>query len=653
VSSFSTFIDIGWPGIVTLGCVIVILSQLDPRFWWARAFAIGVSMVLSARYLFWRVTETLPSQALDVSYPLGVVFLCIEATAVLAGMISVFLLVRTTNRTPEVDARLAARPPQKAWPRVDVLICTYNEEEAILERTIVGALGQDYPGLRVWVLDDGRRSWLEELCRRLECGYITRSDNAHAKAGNINNALRHLAGLPDKPDFVSILDADFVPTPRFLKRALSLMDDDVAVVQTPQHFVNPDPIQLNLSAAAVWPDEQRYFFDVVMPSLDGWNQAFCCGTSSVIRYEALMGIGGFPTDSVTEDYLVTLRMKEAGLRTVYLNEPLTFGLAPEGLKEYITQRGRWCLGFMQIFRGRSGPFSRQTTLGLADRAMLVLTFVNWAAVYAVKPFAFIVPSSFLLFGVVAVHADVWEMSSHFLPYFVWNAATLTWLAKGRWMVVMSEVCQLIAAPTVLKAVVVGTLKPKGHKFKVTAKGGDRSRGFVQWSMLSTYLALLAFTFVAIAWGFLVEFQYQQPKYAAMALFWSWYNAMLLVVTCIVCIEKPRRRLAERFRTSDRVVCMAPDGDRTFTLKDISIGGASVSGLAPGPVGSTCQWRFGSNEIEATVVRILPDGFSLRFDDSLATRAKMIRHFYAGAYIKPLEQVRPALLARALAARLLG
>ena len=88
---------------------------------------------------------------------------------------------------------------------------------------------------------------LKALCEEHGCGYITRYDNAHAKAGNINNALRHLAALPEPPDFIAILDADFVPKPAFLTRALSLMhEEDIGVVQTPQHFFNPDPIQTNL-----------------------------------------------------------------------------------------------------------------------------------------------------------------------------------------------------------------------------------------------------------------------------------------------------------------------------------------------------------------------------------------------------------------------
>ena len=266
-----------------------------------------------------------------------------------------------------------------ATPLVDVLICTYNEEAAILERTIVGALAQTYPNFRVWLLDDGRRPEIAALCGALGCFYLTREDNRHAKAGNINAAIRTLTALNVRPDFVAILDADFVPFPKFVERAMALHKaPDVGIVQTPQHFINPDPIQTNLDLAALWPDEQRFFFDTVMASKDAWDQAFCCGTSSIIRFEPLVRIGGFPTDSVTEDFLLSLRFKEAGYSTVYLNEPLSLGLAPEGLREYLTQRGRWCLGFMQIIRGKSGPFSRSANLSLMDRVVLVENFLAWS-----------------------------------------------------------------------------------------------------------------------------------------------------------------------------------------------------------------------------------------------------------------------------------
>src|SRR3546814_13557414 len=72
----------------------------------------------------------------------------------------------------------------------------------------------DYPQdkLRVWLLDDGRRGEFRQFAEEAGCGYITRDHNAHAKAGNLNNALKHTAG-----DLLAIFDSDHVPTRAFLQ----------------------------------------------------------------------------------------------------------------------------------------------------------------------------------------------------------------------------------------------------------------------------------------------------------------------------------------------------------------------------------------------------------------------------------------------------
>ena len=83
-------------------------------------------------------------------------------------------------------------------------------------------------------------------------------------------------------------------------------------MQTPQHFINPDPIQTNLAIAGTWPDEQRYFFDVLMAAKDAWGLRLLL--RHLVRHphsSRCTRIGGFPTDSVTEDYLLTLRLRRS------------------------------------------------------------------------------------------------------------------------------------------------------------------------------------------------------------------------------------------------------------------------------------------------------------------------------------------------------
>ena len=198
--------------------------------------------------MFWRITETLPPLSEPLDFSVGAIFTLVELLAMIGTSLALIFLTRTKDRTPEANANVPWLKSLPEQPLVDVLVCTYNEEEAILERTIIGALGIDYPRYRLWVCDDGRRAWLKDLCERHGCGYITRPDNTHAKAGNINHALLHLAELREQPEFVAILDADFVAKAQFLTRTVALMREaDVGVVQTPQHFFNPDPIQTNLA----------------------------------------------------------------------------------------------------------------------------------------------------------------------------------------------------------------------------------------------------------------------------------------------------------------------------------------------------------------------------------------------------------------------
>ena len=72
-----------------------------------------------------------------------------------------------------------------------------------------------------------------------------------------------------------------------------------------------------------------------------------------------------------------------------------------------------------------------------------------------------------------------------------------WMAQGRVMPVMTDVTHLLAAWQIVKAVGLGLIKPKGQKFHVTAKGGDRSKRLVQWPLLNKFLLYLALTIAGV------------------------------------------------------------------------------------------------------------------------------------------------------------
>src|ERR1700716_2046711 len=459
----------GWseplaPALMAAGFLCLFLPWANRENPWVRGTLVAISLILTWHYLLWRITA-LPQFGMSADWLFGISFFGAELLTGIGGTITWILLSRRSSRSATVEANTPWLVQTR--PLVDVLICTYNEDLAILERTIIGAMAMSYPNFRVWVLDDGRRAWLSDLCARKGCHYLSRPDNSHAKAGNINHAVRHLAQLPSPPDFVAVLDADFVPFSNFVSRALCLFKDPATgIVQTPQHFFNPDPIQSNLAISEVFPDEQRFFFDIIMPSKDAWELAFCCGTSSIIRFSALREIGGFPAGCVTEDFLLTVRLRERGYKTLYLNEKLSVGLAPEGINEYATQRTRWCLGLVQICRGPSGPFRFRNGLPLSFRISLIEAFLYWAGSFLFRMFCQLAPAFYFLFNIRMVQADLSDALAHFAPMVLTQVAITTWLGGGRMLPLIAEVYQMLIAPEIITVVAFTLIQPSGHEFKV-------------------------------------------------------------------------------------------------------------------------------------------------------------------------------------------
>ena len=266
------------PTMFVAGAIITLGPMLPISQPWARVGVFTVVWLFVGRYEIWRLSVTV-WPATGAWYEVSWVWFCyaVELFATCDAFILYLTFLRRSDRRPEADAherRLRATQPDELAD-VDVYIPTYDEPMDILEKTITGALCLDYPRFQVWVLDDGRRPWLKEFCRDKGVGYLTRPDNKHAKAGNINHALSKTSA-----EFVAIFDADFIPQRNFLMRTMGFFNDPkIGIVQTPHVFYNSDPMQTNLALQKSLPDDQRFFFDF------DYAQSRRLGCSVLLRFE--------------------------------------------------------------------------------------------------------------------------------------------------------------------------------------------------------------------------------------------------------------------------------------------------------------------------------------------------------------------------------
>ena len=310
-------------------------------------------------------------------------------------------------------ARRVPAPPPGA--RVDVLVPRYDEGVDVVGPVLAAATRLRGAEVTVHLLDDGDDPAMAALAARHGVRYVTREQHDGAKAGNINHALRRLAGDAGG-DYVLVLDCDHVPHPDLLLRTLGhFAEPDVAFVQTPQYYANTDQSPV---AAAAWA-QQALFFGCIARGKDDLGAMFCCGTNVVFRRAALDEVGGFPQHSVTEDFELSLVLHQRGWRSAYVPEVLVQGLGPADMASYVSQQLRWARGCLSAI-GRAA----RARLPWRVRAQYLLSSMYFLSGWTLLVYVSL-PIIRVLTGeqaVAAATADSFLL--HFAPYFLLAITTV-------------------------------------------------------------------------------------------------------------------------------------------------------------------------------------------------------------------------------------
>ena len=611
-----------------IGAIYVLGSSLPIERGWVRCFIFAVVWGVVGWYLHWRLFVTvLPADG--SLYEICWLWLCfaIELLSLLDQLILYITFLRTTNRSAEADrheARIRALPAVQL-PSVDIFIPTYDEPIEVLEKTITGALCLDYAHANIWVLDDGRRPWLKEFCELKGVGYLNRPDNAHAKAGNINHALAQTNG-----EFIAIFDADFVPQRNFLMRSIGFFDDPkIGIMQLPHAFYNPDPMQANLALRKSLPDEQRFFFDVIMPSCDAWNAAFCCGSNSVTRRAALNAIGGqLPTQSITEDMLLSMTLLRAGYVTRYLGEKLAFGLAPETIEAFFIQRQRWARGAIQILYLSNGPLGR----GLTFMQRLLFLPTHWLSLGLRSLVAIVAPIVFLWTGISPVfNVNVSDVLYYFLPTILALTGGIWTFAPRQHFPLASLVQSTFLSFKILPSVLGTFVKPFGHRFKVTPKGGTSHTSSYASGIFWTAAGLIGLSILGLTINTIPEWRLIDDVAALpIAAFWSTINTVVLFLVCMMSLQAPMRRGEERVEMKEPIWLV----DRKGIILEGQIRDISLSGVGFEIKGN----RPASANVGDTVrVFVAEVGFIA------ATVARQTNNFVGAQFVLPVSLERDLLI----------
>ncbi|QJT83155.1 UDP-forming cellulose synthase catalytic subunit [Kosakonia sp. MUSA4] len=596
-----------------------------------------MSVLLSTRYIYFRLTQTLHFNS-EIETLLGMGLFLAEV------YVWVMLLLSYLQTVWPLKREIVQLPDDMSqWPTVDVYIPTYNEPLDVVRDTVLAAQCIDYPRdkMKIYLLDDGKRREFAVFAADVGVGYITRNDNAHAKAGNLNHAMKLTHG-----ELICVFDCDHVATRIFLQATVGgfLKDPKLALVQTPHYFYSPDPFERNLSVGRNIPNEGSLFYGPIQQGNDNWNATFFCGSCAVIRRSALEEIGGFAVETVTEDAHTALKLQRLGWGTAFIDIPLAAGLATERLVLHVIQRTRWARGMTQIFRLDNPLLGRGLTL--PQRLCYLSAMLYYQ--FALPRIAFLTaPLAYLLFNLNIIHSSASLVFAYALPH-LFLAVYVNSRLNGRFRYSFwGEIYDIVLAFHIVLPTVVTMLFPKRGKFNVTDKGGLLNVGYFDFSVVRPHLIIAVLLAAGVVAGIVRACAHDyfgvDPRVIALNVGWGLYSLIFLLAAIAVARETRQTRKTIRIDVDIPVLIHYASGitSRSQTA-DLSMGGCRI--VVP-------DERHQSDEIEeielllqsgaiAIPVRIIASDaeyIRLMFDDiPLSRRRELVRVVLsrADAWIHP-------------------
>ena len=254
-------------------------------------------------------------------------------------------------------------------PVVTTQLPVYNEIN-VVERLMEAVAAIQYPAGRheIQVLDDSTDESVDIIAEKVralrkqgvDIHHIRRRDRSGYKAGALRNGLSKARG-----EYVAIFDADFVPPPDFLLRAMPFFLDSprLSLVQARWGHLNEDEsLVTRLQALGI----NGHF--MVEQGARSANRLFMNfnGTAGVLRKTAIIDAGNWQGDTLTEDMDLSYRLQLRGWQCRYLFDLVAPAEIPRDMNSFKSQQFRWAKGSTQtaiklmprIWRSSAGLFAK-------------------------------------------------------------------------------------------------------------------------------------------------------------------------------------------------------------------------------------------------------------------------------------------------------
>ncbi|MBD3637717.1 MAG: glycosyltransferase [Crocinitomicaceae bacterium] len=309
-------------------------------------------------------------------------------------------------------------------PMVTVQLPIYNEMY-VVERLIACVCEFDYPKdkLEIQVLDDSTDESVDIIASKVrfyqlqgfDINHIRRPKRTGYKAGALKYGTAFCKG-----EFIAIFDADFLPAPHFLKKAIPhfLSDKNVGVVQSKWEYTNEDYSFLTkLQAFGL-----NAHFTVEQVGRNYGNHFINFnGTAGIWRKECIEDAGNWQADTLTEDLDLSYRAQLKNWKFIYLEKLGSPSELPVEINALKAQQFRWTKGAAECVRKNLGKVITSRNVGLKTKIHAIFHLMNSSV------FLFVLAMSILCIPMILIKAETDSFNTLFK---VATIFMVSWLILG-------------------------------------------------------------------------------------------------------------------------------------------------------------------------------------------------------------------------------
>lgn len=559
-----------------------------------------ISFLSTLTYLTWRIFFTIPFHDSPFAWIFGIILWISEVGSSFTAFVLIF------NKNKEFHLK-KPNPSELQYPDIDIFIATHNEDENIVYKTVNACVNLIYPDpskIHIFICDDTNRANMKKLAHDFKIGYIGMDNNKQAKSGNLNNALSKTSS-----PYIATFDADMIPfknflmetVPYFLKDGVSKDGRKIGLIQTPQSFYNADIFQFHLFSEENLPNEQDFFSKSVNVLNNIRGAAVYTGSNTLLSRQAIEDAGRFPTETITEDFELGVRMNIAGYSNYSTEEPMASGLTPTSLRSVIKQRIRWGRGVIRSSYNTNIFFNKNLTLG--QRIVYINGFLYWSSFFR-RLLYIVAPILFTVFHIRIVIANVWLLLFFWLPSYVLTRSAMSDVTDNYRSQTWGEIVETIFSPYLVFPLLLELLGIKEKSFKVTSKQQED----ISWDyqLALPYIIL----WVLSVYG-LITFNMNKFGldlfYGSVISFWLIHHIINLTFAIFVTIGRPIYRSDERFLVNDNARVKLLDTWYPITLHDVSENGLSFISSPPLYIKDKCTIEIKNIDetflIDCRVIRV--------------------------------------------------